>query len=279
MMAIAASRPVVVPKAQEYERIRRWVYERTGIFFADHKLRNLNERLLRVCSKAHLGSIGELAERLESDLYPELQSVVMDAVTTNHTYFFREPQVLEAFRRRVIPTLPAQGKWRIWSAASSSGDEAYTIAMIVAQTRGRDWLRQNLQVLGTDVSGPAILQAEKAVYDATRLEHTSAACIQSFFTPDGNGRYQVAEDLRRVCLFRRLNLKAWPYPFQRRFHVVFCRNVLYYFDKPQQREILLNLYQTTEPGGWLLTSVTESLRDLDSPWLYVASGVYRKEPA
>lgn len=262
--------------SRECQRIHRWLNERTGIFFAEHKTALLQDRLQRVCAKLGLADLEALAVRLESGQDADLHIMVLDAVTTNHTYFFREPQILDYFRQQVMPTLP-DDDWRIWSAAASSGDEAYTLGMIVAQSKGRAWARRNLRILGTDVSETALRHAECGIYDAARLEKTSPVYRRHYFESVDERRFRVAEDLRQVCLFRRLNLKAWPYPFQQRFHVVFCRNVLYYFDKPHQREILDNLYQVTEPGGWLLTSVTESLGDLDVPWQRVATGIYRKE--
>ncbi len=90
------------------------------------------------------------------------------------------------------------------------------------------------------------------------------------------GQYQVVPEIRRMCTFRRLNLKAAPYPFAKGFHVIFCRNILYYFDRPHQVQILEQLYDAAEPGGWLLTSVTETVRDLGTRWQPVMNAVYRR---
>ena len=133
-----------------------------------------------------------------------------------------------------------------------------------------------MSILGTDISAPVVRLAEAAVYNSAHLEHIEPALVEKYFARDDDGQWTVAHDIRRMCLFRRLNLISAPYPFQQRFQVVFCRNVLYYFEVATQLQVVESIYDVTEPGGFLITSVTDSLRGLNTRWAMVHSGVYRR---
>jgi chemotaxis protein methyltransferase CheR len=261
-----------------YEYIRTWLNQRCGISYPDKKKDLLRQRLGRVTARFGVVDLNELATQLKGDGSREIQLAVLHAASTNHTFFFREPQVLDVFRDRILPSLADREAIRIWSAAASSGDEAYTLAIVATETLGRTGIEDRVAVLGTDISEPMIARAESAIYGASHLEQTPDPILRRYFTPIGKEQYRVIDDLRRMCTFRRMNLKATPYPFRKPFHVVFCRNVLYYFDRDHQISTLESLYDVTAPGGWLLTSVTEAIRDLGTRWKVVSSGVYRKAP-
>ncbi|MEI6986308.1 MAG: protein-glutamate O-methyltransferase CheR [Rhodospirillaceae bacterium] len=266
----------MISEACAYEDIRGWLNARCGISYSDRKKDLLRLRLSRVMSRFNINSAKELAGRLICRDSREIQLAVLHAASTNHTYFFREPQVLDVFRDQILPSLAGQRELRIWSAAASSGDEAYTIAILAAETLGRERAASRVSILGTDISAPMIERAEEGVYNANHLEKTQAHLIKRYFLPQGGEQFQVSPDIRQMCTFRRMNLQARPYPFQRNFHVTFCRNVLYYFDRPHQISVLENLYDVTEPGGWLLTSMTEQVRDLGTRWKPQGVGIYRK---
>ena len=259
-----------------YQRIRAWLQHKCGMNYQDKKKDLLTHRMQRVCERWGIPHFDELANKIEMGLDREIQFAVLHAASTNHTFFFREPQVLDFFQNTILPGLPKTGA-RIWSAAASTGDEAYTLAIMIAETRGRDYVANNhIGILGTDISEVVIGNAELGIYPSSHLDQTPANILPRYFSPLGMDQYQVHDDIRKVCTFRRLNLKASPYPFQKLFHVIFCRNVLYYFDRAHQLSTVEALYDVTEPGGWLLTSVTESLRDMDTRWLTIQGGIYRK---
>ncbi len=260
---------------QGYEVIRDWLSEQCGMAFPEKKRELLTYRLNSVVSRFGLADIDALAEQLTRGQGTELQLAVMHAASTNHTFFFRELQVLEYFRDNILTSRSGTGPMRIWSAAASSGDEAYSLAIMATEMFGVS-AASRVSILGTDISQPAIGQAESAIYSTSHLEHTPPQVLQRYFQPVGLGQYRVVPEVRRLCTFRRLNLKTSPYPFSNRFHAVFCRNVLYYFDRQHQFQILEQLYDATEPGGWLLTSVTEVVRDLRTRWEHAAGGVWRK---
>jgi chemotaxis protein methyltransferase CheR len=148
--------------------------------------------------------------------------------------------------------------------------------MLAAEALGPEQAASAVSILGTDISAPVVKQAESAVYGAAHLEQTPEYFLTRYFVPVGGGEFKVSPHIQKMCTFRRLNLKVQPFPFRRPFDVIFCRNVLYYFDRGQQRRTLEALYEAAEPGGWLLTSVTESVRDLNTRWCWVGGGIYRK---
>jgi chemotaxis protein methyltransferase CheR len=259
-----------------FNRIRAWLNKRCGMHYPEKKQALLLQRLTRICEKHKFSNLVELANALDDVDLQELHSQVIDAASTNHTYFFREPQVLNYFRDRILPTLNSNDV-RIWSAAASTGDEAYTIAMIAAEANGIEWAKNNLSILGTDINKTVIAHAERAIYRQTALEHTNCAILKRYFESMSDGQHRVNKQIRNMCTFRTMNLKTQPYPFTRSFDVVFCRNVLYYFDEAHQQEIVENIYNVTKDGGWLLTSVTVTLRHLKTRWINVATGVYRKD--
>ncbi len=263
------------PDEQGYQRMRDWLHARCGMIYPEKKKQLLIYRMQRVCERYGVLNIEALVDRLQSGCYQDTEFAVIHAASTNHTYFFREPQVLDFFKDVILPTLPQDGG-RIWSAAAATGDEAYTLAIMAAEARGLAWTQRKLAILGTDISDVVIAHAEAGIYGGSHIAQMPGKLLERYFDPVGMDQYRVQDDLRRVCTFRRLNLKISPYPFQKDFHVVFCRNVLYYFDRAQQRAVIDAIYDVTEPGGWLLTSVTVSLRELGSSWIPVQSGVYRK---
>jgi chemotaxis protein methyltransferase CheR len=259
-----------------YESIRAWLGDRCGISYPDHKADLLRQRLARVTQSFSLQDLNELAGAITDGARQDVELAVMHAASTNHTFFYREPEVLEVFAENILPQLAARDEIRIWSAAASTGDEAYTIAMLVAEKLGPAALRR-LTILGTDISAPVVERAEKAEFSERALMQMDVALRARYMTPTVTGQYKVNETLRQTCTFRRLNLKATPYPFAKQFQVVFCRNILYYFEPEDQAATLRAIYDATEPGGFLVTSVTEAVRDLCDAWIPVTTGIYRRD--
>ncbi len=264
----------MLASGEGYNTIRDWLSQRCGMSYSEKKRELLTQRLNRVLSRFALVDLDALAVQLRNEEAVELQLAVIHAASTNHTFFFREPQVLDYFRENILAPMSPTGL-RIWSAAASSGDEAYTLAIMATEMLG-PLAPSRVVILGTDISLPVVTGAEAGIYGPSHLEHVPQAILERYFTPAGMGQYQVIPSIRRMCMFRRLNLKAAPYPFRKGFHVIFCRNVLYYFERSHQAQILEQLYDVTEPGGWLLTSVTEVVRDLRTRWQPVTTGVYRR---
>lgn len=219
--------------------------------------------------------LGQLRQRILAG-GGELDRRLAEAVSVNHTAFFREPEVLDFFEREVLPTFSPSRQRRIWSAASSTGEEAYTLAMMACERFGPDGAAAAMAILGTDVSEKVVGHATRGVYGPDRMRGVRDDLKARYFEPGTAGRHRVKPILQRMVMFRRLNLKLEPWPFQQRFDVVFCRNVLYYFDEAQQANIVNRIASQTSPGCYLFTSVTENIRELTNRWETVIPGVHRR---
>jgi len=258
------------------ERLQSWLNERCGFHFSGGDLDILKQRLDRILDRFGIVDLQELAAEVERGRNDEVIAAVVHAASTNHTYFFREMSTLKYYRDEILSELEPRDEIRIWSAAASSGDEAYTCGIIAMETLGSVNSSGKLKILGTDISGPVIAAAESALYRASAVEHVPVHLRERYFHESADGRFLVKDEIRRLCTFRRMNLMKTPYPFQKKFDVVFCRNVLYYFKQPAQRQVLNAIYEVTQPNGWLVTDVSFSLRDLRVPWVTVSSGIHRK---
>jgi chemotaxis protein methyltransferase CheR len=255
------------------EGIRAWVGERLGLQFEHERTQMLHQRLSRVCRKLKL-SMSDLSTRLEAG-DRELAIAIAEEVSTNHTLFLREPEMFELLSRTILPGLPATGPLRLWSAACSSGEEAYTIAMCAYDALGPAAARDRVKLLGTDISDRQIRHAERGVFERLNVAGHAPALLP-YFVEAGAHQIRVRSDVAALCTFRRFNLTQDPWPFEHKFHVVFLRNVLYYFDAELRRRVLERCYAVTTPDAWLITSVTEPMIGTRSPWHQLAPGVFRK---
>lgn len=257
--------------------ISTWLRERCGIDYQANKLGLLQGRLQQVVIRLGLRDLSELNQRLASGADAAVASAIVQLASTNHTYFFREPRILEHFARSIWSHFKQQQSIRIWSAAASTGDEAYTIAILAAEHFGLAEARQRVSILGTDISARVIQEAEAGSYEGSHIDQMPDGILGRYFKSAG-GTHTVSREIKSMCTFRRLNLKSTPLPFRSRFHVVLCRNVLYYFNRADQIATLEAIYDVTVPGGFLLTSVTETIRDLGTRWQQTGPGVFRSKP-
>lgn len=267
-----------VPAEEEpyLDSIRQWIYGHTGLHFGEKKHFTLYRRLQTVCWRDGIPSLQEMDRQLCEQDSSDLAVHVVCAVSTNHTFFFRELEVLQRIQTTILPQLPRDETWRLWSAAAASGEEAYTVGMLLAEALGLEHALQKVSILGTDISHPMIEQAEHGVYDAGRMEWVPPDLIERYFEPVGLRQWRVVPALKQLCTFRRMNLQSMPWPFKNPFHIIVCRNVLYYFDVPEQKRLVEEMYECTVPGGWLVTSVTETLSGQSTRWREVDVGVFRK---
>ena len=164
---------------------------------------------------------------------------------------------------------------RVWSAATSSGDEAYSLAMLAREHFG-EAAAANVRILGTDVSERQLAMAESCLYPRDQLGPTDQLRLARWFVPAANRCVRVLPEIAALCTFRRLNLTQLDWPFERRFHLIFLRNVLYYFEPPVRQAILERCYDFAEPGAYLITSLTEPMIDVRTRWSALQPAVYRK---
>lgn len=251
--------------------LRAWVRTHFGIQYSEDQRPIFASRIESVCLQLGRDAVSLLAALHAGDRAAAMR--LAEAVSTNHTYFLREAEVLEVFAQEILPSL-AKPDARVWSAAASSGDEAYTLAILAAE-RMPD-VQRRLSILGTDISQRQIRTAEEGIYPTHQIAPLGAARGARWFRPVGLGQHQIAPELRQLCTFRRMNLTQLPWPFERRFDVIFLRNVLFYFDRATRQRIVDACFDVAEPGAWLLTSLTEPMLDVVTRWTQVRPAIYRK---
>lgn len=267
-----------------FQRFSALVYQEAGINLHDGKKALLEARLAKRLRATGIGSPIEYLEFILSEEGRGEYVKFFDAVSTNLTFFFREPKHFEFLEKVALPEIiernrrDGSSRIRIWSAGCSTGEEPYSIAMTVLGAL--DHLgRWDFRVLATDISTRVLSTARAGVYEKTRLTHVPAALRQRFFEPITNEgaprQYRVSSELMKVVAFRRLNLMD-PFPFSGPFDVIFCRNVMIYFDKKTQEFLIQKMSAYLHSGGYFLVGHSESLTGLRHALNYVMPAVYRK---
>jgi chemotaxis protein methyltransferase CheR len=252
--------------------IREWVTTHLGIRFSQDQASVLGRRLGIVFGSGTEGQRDVAARLRRGD--PLVVKQVTEAATINHTYFFREPETLDYFANQALPRMPEREPLRLWSAASSSGEEAYSVAMVSKKWLGRSGA-ERIRILGTDISPRRIELAERAVYENEALRSVPEE-YSTLFVPHSKNESRVVPSITELCTFRRMNLTSFPWPFQKKFHAVFLRNILYYFEPPLRRVVLEEAFDSTESGGWLFVGLGESMWGTSSRWTPVGHGIFRK---
>ena len=237
----------------------------------------MHRRVRGLLEHHHLTSAAELIHHLETD-ETTWGPRVAAAMAIHHTAFFRERTTLSRLDKDVFPDLgQKKGQHRIWCCAVSTGEEAYTLAMLLAERFGPTTARERFAILGTDLVESVLQRAELGRYSAREISGLEVQRKQRWLTPLARGQFELNRELRAMCTFRRLNLNSPEWPFRKRFSLVLCRNVLYYFDRRTQRQLLTRLHACVENEGHLVTGVSESVRDLSTPWRTIAAGLHIKE--
>jgi len=274
----AASVPakLVVISEENYKYMQHEIYRQSGIVLDDDKHYLLESRLMPVARAAKLANLDELCARLRIGSDPALQQKVIEALTTNETLFFRDIAPFDALRQRLIPELLAKRspKITIWSAASSSGQEAYSIAMLLKEL-GTD---RPVEILGTDLSEQILDRAREGKYVQFEVNRgLPAPYLVKYFRREGLD-WQLKDEIRSMVKFRRFDLRQ-PMAGLGKFDIVFCRNVLIYFDVKTKIEILNQILSVLNPGGYLILGGAETTLNLQGSFERVPIGTtaaYRK---
>ncbi|WP_414640887.1 CheR family methyltransferase [Archangium sp.] len=269
--------------AEEFRLLRDYVYGHCGILVRDDMKFVMQRRLLPRLEALGLKDFSAYYRYLRFDAQrrSELDTAI-EALTTHETYFFREPRQLKAFTDEVLPKLERRNartkRLRIWSAGCSSGEEAYTVAMLIKESgRFEDW---DVEVHGTDISRRVLATARQAEYGPSALRATPPEKLARYFTQVGPNRVRVRDDIRAWVSFGHNNLQE-PDPslLVSRTDAVFCRNVMIYFDTPARQRVLRLIYDKLVPGGYLMLGHSENLINLSADFELVhlrGDLVYRK---
>ena len=263
-----------------FSRFRDLIQQRIGIILSDSKLAFLQARLRLRLRATGLASYEHYYDLLASEADPEESARFIDAVTTHHTFFFREAEHFEQVVDHLLE-MESRGDraYRVWSAACSSGEEPYSLLMTLADRLGLDRFAEfNLKVLATDISAPVLAQAQMAEYETDRLKGVSREQIERYFKPTYDGRRMKLQPLiTEKVVFRRLNLLERPLPMKRTFDVVMCRNVLIYFDDEARESLLAEISRVLSRHGLLCVGMTESALDANHDLSFVGPATYGRQ--
>jgi chemotaxis protein methyltransferase CheR len=252
-----------------FRLLRDFIHGYCGIFFDDGSKFLLERRLTRRLEQRQLRSFEEYYHFLRYDRKREEElAVLVDNLTTNETYFFRESPQLRAFSEEILPELRevlAERKViRIWSAGCSTGEEPYTIAILLLESG--DWWRDwQVEILGSDINQRVLHTARKGVYKKSAHRVTSPEMLAKYFIEEEKGNYRIADRVRELVSFSYLNLLD-PYKTSliTNMDVIFCRNVIIYFDKEAKKKVIESFYEKLRKGGYLLLGHSESLINISN---------------
>ncbi len=271
-----------------FRKFSSLIYEVAGIYLHEGKKSLLQARISKRLRATGIKSFEEYYKYITNpNNFAEFINFI-DAISTNLTYFFREEQHFRFLEEVALPEITARKRnertrrIRFWSAACSTGEEPYSMAMCTlewmeANTLGINW---DFKILATDISTQVLKVAIRGVYSAERLKNVPPHLKIKYFTKiQENGEdtnYEISEKLKSIVVFRRLNLKD-PYPFKGPFDVIFCRNVMIYFDKPTQQEIVSKISSYLDSGGYFMVGHSESLAGLKHDLIYIKPAIYKKK--
>jgi chemotaxis protein methyltransferase CheR len=264
---------------RDFQRVRRMVYQHTGIALSESKRQLVYGRLSRRLRALHLQAFDTYLQRVEEGDAEELQNFC-NAITTNLTSFFRENHHFEFIARQLLPALEVQNRdsrrLRIWSAGCSTGEEPYSIAMVLlesAQHLLRTW---DVRILATDIDTNVLEHARRGVYTQERLEKIDSSRMLRWFErgPDPE-HHRICSAARQLITFNELNLIA-DWPMKGPFDVIFCRNVVIYFDRDTQRDVIGRMQALQRPGDHLILGHSESLLDISTAYRLCGNTIHQK---
>jgi chemotaxis protein methyltransferase CheR len=269
--------PVPVLKPGEFEKISRLAYEHFGLDLHNGKQGLVSARLGKKLRELGLKSFQAYYDYVKADRTGAALEAMVDQLTTNHTSFFREPRHFEFLRNTVYPTLRTRSQINIWSAACSSGEEPYSIAMSMLEEAPQE-AAYKVRIKATDISTRVLERAKNGVYPAERFEGFPIQMMQRYLLKGQNASantYRFKNEVRSMIDFGHLNLME-KLPQGYRCSVIFCRNIMIYFDKPTQQSLVQRLTEHIEDGGYLFIGHSESLNSIDHSLEYVSPATYRK---
>lgn len=263
---------------QDFDTLRKLVKEHTGINLSDHKREMLYSRLARRLRVLNLDTFSEYCDLLQSNAGDELIQFT-NSVTTNLTAFFRESHHFEFLSQILLPQLitknQATRRIRIWSAGCASGEEPYSIAMVVKESMPVGW---DVKILATDLDSNVLAKGIKGIYEEERLNGISQARLHRWFkkgTGLQSGRVLISPDLKEMVTFKQLNLmNAWP--MKGPFDIIFCRNVVIYFDKPTQKILFDRFANIQTTDGYLFVGHSENLFQITNRFRLLQQTIYVK---
>ena len=270
---------------QEFTLLKDFIYEKTGIYFAENKMYLLESRLANRLNDLSLSSFEEYYYHLKFGGSKTEQEItyLYDLVTTNETSFFRNPPQLDAFKiivqKNYLNGTRSEGGLRIWSAGCSTGEEPYTLAIMMLELLAHSNVAMPFTIYGTDISTKALESAKKAVFNNYSIRNTDKSILSKYFVEE-KGVYTLKDSVKKYVTLDFLNLMdPASYRKYRQLDVVFCRNVLIYFDEKGKKTVIDNLHESLKVGGFLTIGHAESLHNISrgfKPLIFPGTIAYQK---
>ena len=272
---------------QEFKQLRDYIYEQSGIYIADNRKYLLENRLRNRLKDLHLKSFGEYYSFLRYDPSKGRElNKLFDVITTNETSFFRNPPQLKVFQEHVLSeVLNVQRdkntkRLRIWSAGCSTGEEPYTLAIILHEALKAETASWDIKITANDLSEAVLASARRGVYTEYALRTTPKEIVAKYFVKEDGG-FKIKPEVKKLVSYGQINLSDRAQLKRvERSHIVFCRNVIIYFDDEMKKKVIGAFYDNLLPGGYLLIGHSESLHNISrafKPMHYSGSIVYKKE--
>lgn len=265
---------------KEFEKLSAYIKKQYGINLKEEKRTLVTGRLYNELVKNGFDNYSDYIDYILADKSGNALNSLVNKITTNHTFFMREAEHFYFFRDAVLPYLVNTVKdkdLRIWSAGCSSGEEPYTLAMIIDEFLGKEKVWWDTKILATDISSKVIDRAVNGCYSKDEVENISPQWKLNYFTRVDKDKLKIADRIRNEVIFRRLNLMDDTFPFKKKFHVIFCRNVMIYFDVETKKKLINKFYHLLEYGGYLFIGHSEAIERGTTNFRYVMPAVYRKE--
>ena len=265
--------------AKEFQQFRTLIYEESGISLGEQKKSLLVSRLSKRLRDLNLETFSEYYAKVMEDQTREEFMRLLDLISTNKTDFFREPKHFDFLRERILPELNTTKQIRIWSSACSTGEEPYTIAMTLFD-HVQNPAQWDFKILASDLSTRVLAKAALGLYEEDRFRGVPPEVVQRHFLRgrgDQTGVFKVKPHLATAITFRRLNLMDDRFPIKNPLDLIFCRNVMIYFDRPTQETLVNKFHYYLKPGGYLFIGHSENLQWVTHPFKSLAPTIYQKE--
>lgn len=266
--------------SKEFKQLADYIKANYGIRLKEEKKTLVTGRLYNVLMDNNFSNFSDYYDYIISDKTGDAVNTLINKITTNHTFFMREADHFYYFRDKVLPYLKKierEKDLRIWSAGCSTGEEPYTLTMIVDEFFGKEKMLWNTKILATDISSKVLDTAIKGVYNNGDIATLPSSWKLNYFRNHDNENSILTDRIRNEVIYRKFNLMDQIFPFKRKFHVIFCRNVMIYFDTKTKEELVNKFYDMTEYGGYLFIGHSESLNREKTKYRYIMPAVYRKE--
>lgn len=267
---------------KEFDLISKLVYDRFGITLSENKRTLVVERLQKLVRQGGFESFEEYYDYVVADCSGKELLTLIDKISTNHTFFFREQEHFNFLKNEALPRLMEEkrrqgcSEFRFWSAGCSSGEEAYTLAITLSEYFGAELKKWKIGILATDIATSVLEKGAAGIYNDTQLANTPPELKRKYFQAVGPCQWEVTSEIKKMVMFRRLNLMNSCFPFNNNFDIIFCRNVMIYFDETTRNNLIEKYHRHIVPSGYLFIGHSETLSRQNDLFRYIKPATYQK---